>query len=338
MSLSNSKSKVLLLHTGGTIGMSLDGEVDPENAFTAQLEKYCPSLFDLADVTAEIIMNKDSSNIVPSDWVAMANALDRNRDNYDAFIITHGTDTMAFSATALSFMLMGFGKPVIFTGAQRPLLDPRSDGPRNLVHSAQIALEGKIKEVGIFFDSYVLRGNRARKVSALSFGAFSSPNYPPLAHVGVKVDYSRYLEIPATKYSLQTKLDPDVFTFAIFPGMNVHALKPLLSKYKAVVIQAFGPGDIPTESHDMVNLIKELHAQGIHVIMASQSNSGEVDLSLYEAGRAAREAGAITSLDMTWETAVIKSMYLLGQNLSGDEFRKAFTQNLCGELVPPAKE
>lgn len=330
-----SKAKILLVHTGGTIGMSLDGEVDPKNAFTVQLEKYCPSLFDLADVTTEILMNKDSSNIVPSDWVAMAQVLDKNRNDYEAFIVTHGTDTMAFSATALSFMLRGFGKPIILTGAQRPLLDPRSDGPRNLVLSAQIAIEGKIKEVGIFFDSYVLRGNRARKVSALSFGAFSSPNYPPLAHVGVKVDYSRYLEIPAATYSLQTKLDPDVFAFSIFPGMNVRALKALLRQYKAVVVQAFGPGDIPTENSEMVSLFKVLHTEGIHVIISSQSNSGEVDLSLYEAGRAAREAGAITSLDMTWESAVIKAVYLLGQNLKGEDFRQAFTQNLCGELADP---
>ncbi len=332
------KSKILLIHTGGTIGMSLTGEVDAKNIFSAQLEKYCPSLFEIADVQAEIIMNKDSSNIVPADWVAMAEVLDANRDKYDGFLVTHGTDTMAYSATALSFMLKGFNKPIIFTGAQRPLLDPRSDGPRNLVLSAQIVIENKIKEVAIFFDSYVLRGNRTRKVSALSFGAFSSPNYPPLAHVGVKIDYSRYLEIPKSEYQLQTSLNTDVFSFSIFPGMNVKALRPLLTKFKAVVIQAFGPGDIPTENHDLVNLIKDLHQSGIHVIIASQSNSGEVDLSLYEAGRAAREAGAITSLDMTWEAAVIKAMYLLGQNLGGDEFKAAFTQNLCGELVTPVNE
>ncbi|HVJ63961.1 MAG TPA: asparaginase [Bdellovibrionota bacterium] len=326
------RAKLLLIHTGGTIGMNLDGEPDPKNAFTSQLEKYCPSLFDLADVHVEILLNKDSSNMAPADWVAMSETLDRHRNNYDGFLVTHGTDTMAFSATALSFMLRGFNKPVIFTGAQRPLLDPRSDGPRNLVHSAQIAIENQIKEVGIFFDSYVFRGNRARKVSAMSFGAFSSPNYPPLAHVGVKVDYSRYLEIPAAAYRLRTELDAGVFSFSIFPGMEVTGLKSFLSGYKAVVIQAFGPGDVPTENSDLLSLIRDLAKDGIQVIITSQSNSGEVDLSLYEAGRAARAAGALTSLDMTWESAVIKSMHLLGQELDSAEFKKQFTENLCGEL------
>lgn len=325
--------KLLLIHTGGTIGMNLDGELDRRNAFSKQLEKYCPSLFEMADVHAEILMNKDSSDISPSDWVSIAKALDKNRDDYDAFIITHGTDTMAFTATALSFMLRGFGKPIIITGAQRPLIDPRSDGPRNLVHSAQIAIEGKIKEVGIFFDSYVFRGNRARKISALSFEAFSSPNYPPLAHVGVKVDYSKYLEIPQVPYTPHMALDTSVFAFSVFPGMNAAPLKPLLKQYKAVVLQAFGPGDIPTQDTNLVDLIGELSADGIHVIIASQSANGEVDLSLYQAGRAARTAGAISSLDMTWEAAVIKSMYLLGQNLGAEDFREMFGKNLCGEQL-----
>lgn len=327
-----SKSKLLLVHTGGTIGMNLEGEPDQNNAFGKQLEKYCPSLFEMADVTSEILMNKDSSNLASGDWVAMARLLDQKKDDYDGFLITHGTDTMAFSATALSFILRGFNKPVMFTGAQRPLVDPRSDGPRNLVHSAQIALEAKIKEVGIFFDSYVLRGNRSRKVSSLSFGAFSSPNFPPLAHVGVKVDYSRYLEIPNSVYKLRTELNQNVFSFSIFPGLDVEAIKPALKKYEAVVIQAFGPGDVPTENSKLINLISELSRENIHVIISSQASSGEVDLSLYEAGRAARQAGAITSLDMTWEAAVIKAMHLLGQKLSKEEFKHQFTTNLCGEL------
>lgn len=330
---SSSKAKLLLIHTGGTIGMNLEGQVDPQNAFARQLEKYCPSLFEMAEVSTEILMNKDSSNIRPLDWVAMAELLDTKRDDFSGFLITHGTDTMAFTATALSFMLQGFGKPVILTGAQRPLVDPRSDGPRNLVHSAQIALEGKIREVGIFFDSYVLRGNRARKVSSLSFGAFSSPNEPPLAHVGVKVDYSRYLEAPSQTYRLQTALDTSVFAFSIFPGLDTSALEPILSKYKAVIVQAFGPGDIPAEDTSLTSLIRNLTAKNIHVIISSQSSSGEVDLSLYEAGRAAREAGAITSLDMTWEAAVIKAMHLLGQKLAPAEFRKQFIKNLCGEIT-----
>lgn len=329
----NSKLKLLLIHTGGTIGMNLEGQPDQKNAFTKQLEKYCPSLFEMAHVEAKILMNKDSSNISPDDWTRIAQTLDGARNHYDAFIVTHGTDTMAFSATAMSFMLRGFGKPIIFTGAQRPLVDPRSDGPRNIVHSAQIAIESKIKEIGIFFDSYVLRGNRSRKVSALSFGAFSSPNYPPLAHVGVKVDYSRYLEIPQSSYQPQFNFDTNVFAFSIFPGLKTQELEPLLSRYKAVVIQAFGPGDVPTENSELTDLIYNLSRKDIHVIISSQSNNGEVDLSLYEAGRAAREAGALTSLDMTWETAVIKAMYLLAQKPSKQEFRKLFVENLCGELA-----
>ena len=213
----SAKKKILLLHTGGTLGMGLTGKPKDQSSFINSLKQYAPQIFEIADIYLEILFNKDSSNIVPGDWSAIATTLDAKMDDYDAFIVIHGTDTMAFSASAISFMISNPKKPIIFTGSQRPLVDARSDAPRNLVYAVELACEARFKEICIFFDSVLLRGNRSKKTSIPSFGAFESPNFPPLAKVGVSTEFTPH-QIFEGPYSFDPRVHTQVFTLTLAPG------------------------------------------------------------------------------------------------------------------------
>lgn len=326
--------KILILHTGGTLGMDLAGAPNDGERFQSSLRKYASRIFEQADITLEILLNKDSSNINPRDWITIARKIKNDIANYDGFVITHGTDTMAFTAAALSFILGGLSKPVILTGSQRPLADPNSDAPRNLINAVEFAISGRISEVAIFFDSVLLRGNRAKKVSVPSFGAFESPNLPPLARVGVKTEF---LPSPNPRPTSPDRYDPRletrVLSLPLFPGVDTELFLPLVDRgLKGLILQAFGPGDIPLGSRSVVHLIHNLTERGIPVAICSQAIFGAVDLSLYETGRAARDAGAISAGDMTWETSLVKMMALLGRGLPWAPFRDEFVKNLAGEL------
>lgn len=325
--------KVHLLHTGGTIGMNLKGDVDPSSLFLEILKRQVPEIFDIADLSAEVLFNKDSSNMLPADWLHLARRIDQLIDTKDAFVITHGTDTMAFTAAALSFVLEHCPRPVILTGSQKPLSDPKSDGARNLLNAVELAVEAQINEVAIFFDSTLMRGNRAKKISIPSFRAFESPNFPPLARVGVKTEYMP-AEVPAGPYRFDPRIETQVIALSLFPGMDSEIFSTILNRgFKGVLLQAFGPGDIPLGELSTVNLIRSLTERGVPTVICSQAIFGRVDLSLYETGRAAARSGAISALDMTWECALVKMMTLLGRGLSLEPFRTQFTKNLAGELT-----
>lgn len=328
--------KILILHTGGTLGMNLSGSPEDNEHFTASLKKHASRIFELGDMRLEILMNKDSSNMTPRDWIALARKLNDEMANWDGFVITHGTDTLAFTAAALSFMLMGVNKPIILTGSQRPLSDPNSDAPRNLINAVEFAVSGKVNEVAIFFDSVLLRGNRAKKVSVPSFGAFDSPNFSPLARVGVRTEFSPpQHSVPSMPYRFDPRLETRVMSLPLFPGIDTEFFYPLVDKgLKGLILQAFGPGDIPLGSRSAVHLIRGLTEKGIPVAICSQAIFGAVDLNLYETGRAARDAGAISACDMTWEAALVKMMVLLGRGLPLATFDKEFTRNLSGEMSP----
>ena len=230
---------------------------------------------------------------------------------------------------------MHFDKPVIVTGSQKALSELRSDGPRNLIHSVEIAAAGKISEVCVFFDSSLMRGNRAKKVSIPSFRAFTSPNCPPLAEVGVNIEYFPS-QIPSGAFHLDPRVETRVASLPLFPGINTELFSGLIDKgVKGVLLMAFGPGDIPLGEQSAVHLITSLVEKGIPTVICSQAVFGTVDLKLYETGRAAERAGAISAKDMTWEAALVKMMVLLGRGLSLEPFRIAFSKNLAGELTDP---
>ncbi|MEO5669015.1 MAG: asparaginase [Bdellovibrionota bacterium] len=326
------KKKLLIIHTGGTLGMNLTGEPEDAIRFKESLLKHAPRIFELADVDVEILFNKDSSNIRPSDWITLARRIDECMDKWDAFVVVHGTDTMSFTASALSYMIVNPKKPIIFTGSQRPLVDARSDAPRNLIYAVELAVEGRYNEVCIFFDSLLMRGNRSKKLSIPSFGAFDSPNFPALAKVGAHTEYSN-TKLPEGPYSFDYRLETRVACMSLFPGFDVETFFTLTDKnIKGLVLQAFGPGDIPLGEGSVAHLIRHLTEHGIPTVICSQALYGRVDLSLYGTGRAALNAGAISAQDMTWEAALTKMMILLGHGCSLQTFRGKFLAPLAGEL------
>jgi len=331
--MSSGKKRILLLHTGGTLGMTLSGQPDDSARFVDSLRQHAPANFEIADLHVEILFNKDSSNMVPGDWLKVARALSQRMSEWDGFVVTHGTDTMVFTASALSYMLPSPSKPIVMTGSQRPMADAKSDAARNLIAAVEIACEARVKEVTIFFDSYLLRGNRAKKVSIPSFQAFESPNLPPLARVGLRTDY-----VPAPYPSIESnpdfRIETRVAALALFPGMDIELFYGLIDKgVRGLVLKAFGPGDIPLGEHSVVHLIRALTEKGIPTVICSQALFGAVDLNLYETGRAAATAGAISAGDMTWEAALVKMMVLLGRGYPLGAFRAAFRKNLAGELT-----
>lgn len=323
-----------MLHTGGTLGMNLQGAPEDGPRFLETLRQHASRAFELADISVEIVLNKDSSNISPADWITIGRRIHDRMSEWDAFVVTHGTDTMSFTAAALSFMLEGLPKPVVLTGSQRPLTDPHSDAPRNFISAVEIAASGRIKEVSIFFDSLLLRGNRAKKVSVPSFGAFESPNFQPLAKTGMKTVFTpEVMPPPARAYRFDPRCETRVLSVPVFPGFDAEMLFPLVERgVRGLVLQAFGPGDIPSGGGAVAPWIRTLTEHGIPTVICSQAVFGGVDLDLYETGRAARDAGAISAGDMTWETCLVKMMLLLGRGLSWGPFRGEFARNLAGEL------
>ncbi len=330
-----SKKRVLLIHTGGTLGMELSGEPSDQERFRESLKKNCPEIFERAEVGVEVLFNKDSSNLHPRDWIEIASCIHRQMAEWDAFVVIHGTDTMAFTASALSFMLAGIQKPVILTGSQRPLIDPRSDAPRNLINAVELAAEGRCREITIFFDSVLLRGNRAKKVSVSKFGAFESPNFPPLATVGASVEWKNS-DLPPQPLVFDARLETHVASVLLFPGLNVEILLPLLSqRVKGLIIHGFGPGDIPLGESSVLHLIRGATETGVPCVICSQAIYGSVDLNLYATGRKALEAGAISAGDMTFEASLTKMMALLGRGAGRNRFASDFESSFAGERSAP---
>ena len=330
-----------IIYTGGTIGMVRRGDGALEPASIEDLLKYVPELDMLGEWDyATLEPPRDSVDLGPPDWIAMARHIGQRYDRYDGFVILHGTDTMVYSAAALSFLLEGLHKPVIFTGAQLPIGAIRNDARNNLITAIELAASHhpQVNEVGIYFDDVLLRGNRAMKTSIFAFNAFASPNFPPLARVGV---YIRYPSLPPrppqpSQLTVHQRLSSDVALVKLFPGITPHLLAALIdAPIRGLVLETFGSGNIPATPGLVEVIAQAVKERGLLTVAITQQQQGMVELNTYAAGRRLLDAGVVSGRDMTSSTALVKLMFLLAQeNLSPQERRQLLARNLRGELTP----
>lgn len=335
------RASILILYTGGTFGMTYDaqGVLVPFD-FTLIMH-HLPTLRNLALQLTVISFDKpiDSSNIQPSHWQALASVIAEHYETHDGFVVLHGTDTMAYTASALSFMLDGLRKPVIFTGAQLPISEPRSDARENLITALEVASarkEGRslVPEVSIYFNYELLRGNRSKKVESMQFDAFDSGNYPPLARAGVKIDYNFSAIRPAgtTELRLRNTLDTNISILKLFPGISEATVTAILEtpNLKAVILETYGSGNAPTSSSLLKHLSRAIES-GLLVLNISQCPGGRVMQGRYETSRELQLIGVIGGADMTTEAAVTKLMVLLGE-FGQARTKELIATDLAGEL------
>ncbi len=292
---------------------------------------------DLPDITFheydEII---DSSNCTPNHWNLIAEDIRSRYDSYDGFIILHGTDTMAYSASALSFILQGLDKPVIFTGSQIPFEQVRSDARENLIGAIQLAVKPEINEVCVYFHNQLYRGNRASKTDSTGFAAFESPNYPALATVGIDIamNKSAMLTTGHESFTVQPLVgSAEVGTVQVFPGMTARLLRNYLQQpVRGLVLMTYGSGNIPTHDAELIKEIKQACGRGIIIVNCTQCLKGKVDMGAYETGSILEESGVVNAKDMTIEACVTKLSWLLSRYQEPDEIRTLMATDLRGEL------
>lgn len=339
------KPKILLVYTGGTIGMIKDYKTGALRAFDFnQLLDKIPELQHLKCTIATISFEEpiDSSNMKTFYYIKIADIIKQNYNKYDGFVVLTGSDTMSYTASAISFMFENLQKPVIFTGSQLPIGDLRTDAKENLITSIEIACATKdgepiIQEVGLYFEYKLYRANRTTKINAEQFEAFSSMNYPPLAESGVHLQFNDHLLFrnKAKKEPLifRKNLIDDIVILKLFPGITKNVVKTILNikDLKGVILETYGSGNAMTESW-FILLLKEAIKNGIKIVNVTQCAGGSVILGLYETSTDLKRIGVINGKDITTETAVAKMMYLLGENLSIDDFRYYFEKPLRGEL------
>jgi L-asparaginase len=343
------KASVLLIYTGGTIGMIENPETGALESFNFQhLKDNMPELKKLGySVSAyQFDPPMDSSEMGPDGWQKIVEIIADNYQLYDGFVVLHGTDTMSYTASALSFMLENLSKPVIFTGSQLPIGMLRTDGKENLITAIEIAAAKEnglpiVPEVCIFFENTLFRGNRTRKVNADNFSAFRSYNYPPLAQAGVHIKYdTTQIYYPLLRKPLKAHylLDRNISILKLFPGMSPHVIGSILNApgLKAVVMETFGSGNAPIED-SFLNLIKEAIGRGLVIVNITQCVGGCVEMHRYETGKKLLEAGVISGYDSTTESAITKLMFLFGHDLSQSEVKEHMNCSLIGEITIPDK-
>jgi L-asparaginase len=334
------KKRVLIINTGGTI--SCQKTTDGYQPVIGHVEKALTNIAALSDpampdyVIHEYNPLLDSSNMTVQDWNRIATDISQNYSKYDGFVVFHGTDTMAYTASALSFMLEHLNKPVILTGSQIPLSEIRNDAIDNVITSLWLCANQPIPEVCIYFNQQVLRGNRSQKVSTQGFNAFNSPNYPHLAKVGINIEIDKNLIQPApTKpFKLQTITPHFIANFRLFPGFMTDVLDYLLNQpIRGLILETYGAGNAPNQDDKLLSRLKEACAQGIVIVNCSQCQEGRVEMTQYATGHALKEAGLISGLDMTPEAAHCKLLYLFSKPLSIETIKQKMEMNLCGELT-----
>jgi len=338
---------ILILYTGGTIGMKTDPQTGVLSPFKFdQIEEEVPELkkfnFNLHTVTFNPPI--DSSNVTPELWGRIAQVIYENYDAYDGFVVLHGTDTMSYSASALSFMTQNLTKPVIFTGSQIPIGVIRTDGKENLITAIEIAAAQEnghsiVPEVCVYFQDSLFRANRTRKHNAEQFNAFASDNYPPLAEVGINIHYNyahiRRMDSFSPPFSITTRLDTHVSVIRIFPGMDPDVFRAMLhiSGLRAVVLETYGSGNAPTADW-FIETLEDAIGHGLIVLNVSQCPAGTVEMERYETGVKLQKIGVVSGKDITTEAALTKLMYLLGQNLPGGRLTEQLKNPIRGEITP----
>lgn len=327
--------KILLLQTGGTIAMHFDKdgkELDPAK-WTEVMYGEMPELSKIADIDIQNVFFEDSSDIHRRHWKELSEQIDTRFDEYDGFVILHGTDTMAYTASALSFALQGITKPVILTGSQVPMSNIRSDARRNLINSIELATYG-IHEVAICFNDHLYRGSRSTKMSIGDFDAFASPNYPALAEVGIEIKLSEdLLQNHQDMRRCYSSFDDSVQVIKVHPNLNPKFLEYFdLDQTKAVILEAFGSGNIPSKGeYNLLPFVEKCIGQYCYVLVTSQAAYDAVNLTHYASGKALKKLGALSAGEMTMEATLTKTMNLLGRGLSKSEFIDTFQRSIAGE-------
>lgn len=338
-------ASILLIYTGGTIGMVENTETSILEPFNFDhLNKKIPEIQQLKFKVEHIVFTPilDSSDILPEHWVKMAKLIEQNYDKYDGFVILHGTDTMAYTSSALSFMIENLNKPIILTGAQLPIGKLRSDARENLITALEIAAdktyegESKIQEVCIFFQNYLLRGNRASKINADNFNAFKSFNMPFLAKSGINIKYNEELLLKCKKDSnvkYNYNICSEVVVLKIFPGINKEVVSAIINipNLKGIVIETYGSGNAPLLPW-FIELLQEAITKGIQIVNITQCVIGFVNMTRYKTGVFLQEIGVISGDDLTVEAALTKLMILLGDNKSPEKIKKEMSECLAGEI------
>ena len=337
-------SKVLIVYSGGTIGM-LRGKngLEPRKGYMANVLRGMSELQTETSVTYDIVELDpllDSSSMSPSDWRRIGDVINAQYNNYDGFVVLHGTDTMQYTASALSFMFENLGKTIVVTGSQIPISEPYTDAKNNLISSLKVAAHLNVPEVVLVFGGLLLRGNRVTKTSANSLRGFSSINYPPLARLDLRIELAKpfVLNKPTGAMKYHPEISNDIAVLTLYPGITGKTVRAIAdSGVKGIIIQAFGEGNAP-ENKDFVNALKYANDKGIILVDTTQCGNGNVNMDSYAAGSGLKAAHVVNGRDMTVSAAFTKLASLIGRGLKNAEVKKMMETDLCGEMSIPQRD